>query len=547
MLKKINYIFFLFACLLLFSCSRENGNEGKTVFRYNESKGIATLDPAFAKSQTTIWPVNQLFNGLVQMDDSLHVKPCIAKRWSISADGRIYSFFLRKDVFFHDHELFPEGKGRRVVAQDFVYSLGRIIDSKVASPGAWILSNLDQKAGNKYSGMKAISDTILELTLQRPFPGFLGLLTMQYCSVVPEEIITHYGNDFRSHPVGTGPFYMKLWVEGEKLVFRKNEHYFETDQQGKSLPYLDAVAITFINDKQSEFMEFILGNIDFLSGVNASYKDELISRSGKLKKKYSDRFTMITSPYLNTEYLAFLLDSASELVSKSPSRIKQVRQAFNFGFDRRKMMRYLRNNLGTPAEYGFIPKGMPGFSDKVHGYTYDPDKARKLLAEAGFTNGKGLPEVLLTTTGDYLDLCEYIQHELSQIGIKIRIDVNTGATFRDMVANSKLAFFRGSWVADYADAENYLALFYSKNFSPGGPNTTHFKSIYFDSMYDQAMNETNDTLRYHLYNKMDQFVMDNAVVIPLYYDLAVRFTNKHVVGLTNNPMNLLNLKRVRKR
>ncbi|MBI5218694.1 MAG: ABC transporter substrate-binding protein [Bacteroidia bacterium] len=541
-------LFLLYILIFFFitSCENRKGKDGKTVFRYNESKGIPSLDPAFARSQVTIWPVNQLFNGLVQMDDSLHVKPCIAKRWSISGDGKVYTFILRNDVYFHDHELFPGGKGRRALASDFEYSLDRITDTKVASPGAWILANLDKNESNHNCGFKVVNDTTFEIDLKKPFPAFLGLLTMQYCSVVPKEIVAHYGNDFRSHPIGTGPFYMKLWVENEKLVLRKNEHYFEKDEQGNRLPYLDAVAITFINDKQPEFMEFILGNIDFLSGVNASYKDELITKSGKLNPKYRDRFTMITAPYLNTEYLAFLLDTAMDVVKKSPVKIKHIRKAINYGFDRKKMMTYLRNNLGTPGTHGFIPKGMPGFSDTLAGYDYDPDKARTLLAEAGFPNGKGLPEIMLTTTSDYLDLCEYIQHELSQIGIKIKIDVNTGATFRDMVANSKLIFFRGSWVADYADAENYLALFYSKNFCPAGPNYTHFRNDEYDKLYEQAMNENNDSIRFKLYTKMDRYIMDEAVVVPLYYDMVVRFTNKNVEGLGNNPMNLLNLKRVKK-
>lgn len=545
-MRLIVCIIFFESLLLYTSCSGDREKTTKSVFRYNESKGIPTLDPAFAKSQTTIWPVNQIYNGLVQMDDSLHIMPCIAKEWTISPDGRVYTFYLRDDVFFHDHEVFHEGKGRKVIAKDFVYSLERITDPMVASPGAWIFNNIDRRPGLNNSGIRDLNDTTLEIALLRPFPAFLGLLTMQYCSVVPKEIVKHYGKDFRCHPVGTGPFYLKLWIEGEKLVLRKNEHYFEKDGSGNRLPYLDAVAITFINDKQSEFMEFILDKIDFLSGVNASYKDELMTKDGKLNKKYADRFHMVTSPYLNTEYLAFLLDSVSDIVSKRPVTIKKVRQAMNYGFDKVKMMKYLRNNLGFPAINGFIPKGMPGFTENVKGYDYNPDKAAKLLAEAGFPNGKGMPEIVLTTTGDYLDLCEYIQHELSQRGIKIKIDVNTGATFRDMVANSKLVFFRGSWVADYADAENYLALFYSKNFSPGGPNTTHFKNTNFDSLYDHAMNETNDTSRHKIYNKMDQIVIENAVVIPLYYDVAVRFTNKSIDGLNSNPMNLLNLKNVKK-
>ncbi|HBX50680.1 MAG TPA: ABC transporter substrate-binding protein [Bacteroidales bacterium] len=542
-----NLIFFLLLAFLpiLLSCSHEDPAEGKAIFRYNESKGIPTLDPAFAKSQVTIWPINQLYNGLLQMDDHLNVIACIAKKWTISEDGKTYKFILRSDVFFHDHKLFPDGKGRKVVAKDFVFSLSRITDPAVASPGAWIFSALDKNEQNNSSGMKAVSDTVLEIYLKKPFPAFAGILTMQYCSVVPEEIVKHYGNDFRSNPVGTGPFYLKMWVEGEKLVMRKNPHYFEKDSSGNTLPYLDAVAITFINDKQSEFLEFIKGNLDFISGVNASNRDELITRKGKLKEKYFDKFILQTTPFLNTEYLAFLLDTSFTLVKNSPWKHKKVRKAINYGFDRKKMMTYLRNNLGTPAEAGFIPKGMPAFSENFKAYNYNPELAAKLLSEAGYPSGKGLPEILLTTTSDYLDLCEYIQHELAQIGIKIKIDVNTGATFRDMIAESKLGFFRGSWIADYPDAENYLALFYSPNFCPKGPNYTHYCNPVFDKLYEEAMLETNDSLRFELYKKMDQFITEEAVVVPLYYDMAVRFFTKRLDNFKGNPLNLLNIKTVK--
>jgi peptide/nickel transport system substrate-binding protein len=532
----------VFAFLFL-SCQKATETpEKKTVFRYNESKGIATLDPAYAKSQTLIWPVHQLFNGLVQMDSSLNIKPCIAKDWEISKNGKVYTFYLRDDVYFHDHKLFPNGEGRKVVARDFVYSIKRIYDPETASPGAWIFNTLDKK-----NSPVAINDSTIKFILKRPFPGFLGLLSMKYCSVVPREIVEHYGEEFGSHPVGTGPFKFKRWKRGEKLVFRKNPNYFEEDSTGTALPYLDAVAITFVSDKQSEFLEFIKGEIDFLSGLSPANKDELITRTGKLNPKYKKRIQMITQPYLNTEYLGFLTDTSLENVRKSPVSNKLIRQAINYGFDRKKMMKYLRNNIGTPANEGFIPKGLPAFApEKVNGYTYQPDKARELLREAGYPGGKGLPEIKLTTTDDYKDICEFIQHQLSDVGIDISIEVSTGATFRDMVANSKLLFFRGSWIADYPDAENYLALFYSKNFSPGGPNYTHYQDPRYDQLYKKALSTTSDKKRRELYQKMDQIIIEDAPIVPLYYDQVVRFVHKNVKNLSSNPMNLLTLKYVKK-
>ncbi len=529
------------------SCSGpDDTHAGRSVFRYNESKGISTLDPAYARNQTVIWPVNQLFNGLVQMDDSLSVKPCIARSWDISGDGRVYTFHLRKDVFFHRHALFGSREKRRVMADDFLYSFSRITDPAVASPGAWIFNHLD-RSGEHPEGFDVLNDSTFRIFIRDIFPPFAGLLTMPYCSVVPREAVEYFGSGFRSHPLGTGPFMFGNWREDEKLVLVRNPDYFEKDAHGRPLPYLDAVSITFIKDKQSEFLEFMLGNLDFLSGVHPVYKDELTTPSGNLNPKYAGRFRMYRQSYLNTEYLGFLVDEDAPAAAGSVLLDVRVRKAINYGFDRVRMMKYLRNNIGTPALAGFVPEGMPSFSDRaVQGYDYDPDRSRQLLREAGYPDGKGLPEITLTTTSDYRDLCEYIQHELSQVGIRISIGISTGAAFRNLVANSELPFFRGSWIADYPDAENYLSLFYSPNFSPAGPNYTHYRNPRYDSLFEQAVATPGRKERYRMYHILDQMIMNDAVVVPLYYDMAVRFVPINIRGMQGNPMNLLTLKRIRK-
>jgi peptide/nickel transport system substrate-binding protein len=363
--------------------------------------------------------------------------------------------------------------------------------------------------------------------------------------VVAHEVLDKYGKDDRNHPVGTGPFQFKYWKEGVKLVLAKNPNYFEFEN-GQRLPFLDAVAITFIVDKQSVFMEFVKGNLDFLSGIDASYKDELLTSSGTLNPKYRNKFKLSTHPYLNTEYLGFLVD-AGKSKSDNPLLKKEVRQAINYGFDRVKMIRFLRNNIGTPAYAGMVPQGLPSFdSSAVKGYSYQPQKAMELLAKAGYPNGKGMPAITLAASASYLDLCQYIQHELSKIGIELKIEVNPPATQREMISQSKLPFFRGSWIADYPDAENYLSLFYSKNFCPNGPNYTHFSNAEFDRLYEQSQNQVNDSLRYEVYKKMDAILMDEAPVVVLYYDKVMRLIQNNIEGLGNNSMNLLTLKRVKK-
>jgi peptide/nickel transport system substrate-binding protein len=336
---------------------------------------------------------------------------------------------------------------------------------------------------------------------------------------------------------------LKIWREGEKLVLSKNPRYFETDSAGFRLPYLDAISITFITEKQSEFLEFMKGNLDFLSGVQTAYKDVLFTRSGLLNPKYQERFQLLTQPYLNTEYLGFMLDHS---LIKHPYQQKALRKAINYGFNRTEMMKYLRNNLGTPAYNGFIPKGLPAFDNEIDVYRYNPDSARRLLAQSGFPNGKGLQPITLTTTADYVDICEYIQHELAGVGIPVQIEVSNGATFREMVAHSKLPFFRGSWIADYPDAENYLSLFYSKNFSPSGPNTTHFKNIEYDRLYEKALLETDEDKRNEIYRRMNRIIVEEAPVIPLFYDMVVRICPVSIKNFSGNAMNILRLKRVRK-
>lgn len=547
-LKPIFLSFFFVLNLIYWvSCnSGKNDNHNKTVFRYNESVGITSLDPAYAKDQACIWATNQIYNGLVQLNDKLEVIPCIAKSWEISDDGLLYTFHLRNDVFFHESEAFSNGRTRRVTAQDFVYSFKRIINPKIASPGAWIFNSLNDSISDSEFNFKELNDTTLMIHLKVRSPAFLGLLSMQYCSVVPEEVVEFYGKDFRKHPIGTGPFKFKMWKEGVKLVLVKNENYFEFDGENR-LPYLDAVAITFNTDKQSVFLEFLKGNIDFLNSIDPNYKDELLTRNGELNPKYKDKFNMLTESYLNTEYLGFLVDTASTIANASPTRLSAIRKAINYGFDRKKMIKYLRNNIGIPGIYGFIPVGMPGFdSTKVKGYDYNPELSRKLLVDAGFPNGEGLPEITLSTNSTYLDLCEFIQQQLTELGFKIEIDVNPPATLREMIAKSKVPFFRGSWIADYPDAENYLSLFYSNNFCPKGPNYTHFSNAAYDDLFEKAMNETNDSVRFEEYRKMDQLILDEAPVVVLYYDEVLRFYQKNITGLTSNPMNLLTLKRVKK-
>lgn len=521
------------------SCHPINTIDDSTVFRYNEAAGINSLDPAFARNQANNWAVNQLFDGLVQLDEHLQVQPAIARSWQIGDSGRTYRFLLRKDVYFHRDSCFGSAGTRPVVAADFLYSFERLRSRKLAAPGAWVFQNVAHFA--------APSDSVFEIQLQKPFPAFLSLLSMQYCAVVPREAVKKYGANFREQPVGAGPFQFKLWLPNEKLVLRRNPMYYKNDSAGNSLPYLEAVAISFIPDKQSAFLEFIKGQLDFLSGLDPSYKDELLTFDGALRQSYRSQIVMQRQPFLNTEYLGIMVDTAAYDNHHHPLLHKEVRQAINYGFNRRGMMRYLRSNVGYPAQQGFVPRGLPAYdSAAAYGYRYLPDTARQLLARAGYPQGKGMPEIKLLTNASYLDLCEYIQSDLQKLGIPVQVEVTTPSTLREAKANGKAYFFRASWIADYPDAENYLSLFYSKNKAPFGPNYTHFSHPLYDQWYKQAFSANDPLRRKKLYRKMDSLVMREAPVVPLYYDQVLRFFQPNVKGLRSNALNLLDLTRVRK-
>ncbi|WGF92467.1 ABC transporter substrate-binding protein [Aequorivita marisscotiae] len=539
-----NLIFHISICcisILLLSCrNNKETDRDPLVFRYNEHGNIPTLDPAFARNPQAIWPDNQLYNGLVQLDDSLNIKPDIAKSWEINDSTNTYIFKLRNDVYFHQNIAFaqdglhsPKRYTRKVEAQDFVYSFNRLTDEKVASSGSWVMNYVE-----KYW---AKNDTTFVIKLKQPFPAFLGLLSMRYCSVVPKEAVEYYGNEFRRNPVGTGPFQFKMWEENVKLVFRKNPLYFERDENGEKLPYLEAVSITFLPDKQSEFLQFAQGKLDFISGLDGSYKDELLTTRGTLQPKYHDLAYMITGPYLNTEYLGFFLGTETPEIQS-----KTLRQAINYGFDRQKMVTYLRNGMGIPAIHGFIPKGLPGYAE-IDGYTYQPEKAKQLIEKYKVETGDSKPEITIGTNSQYLDLCEYVQRELEKLGIAVTIDVMPPSTLRQMKSSGELDIFRASWIADYPDAENYLSLFYSPNFAPNGPNYMHFKNQTFDSIYEKSLTISNIEKRKLNYTKMDSIIVEEAPVVPLFYDMAVRFVNKKVSGLGINPQNFLVLKKVKKK
>lgn len=532
----------LLACVfVMFSaCSQKKTDPVKQVFHLNLSSGnLETLDPAFSKDLYKMWVAHMLYNTLVETDENLHLQPSLAKSWEVDASGLIYTFHLRTDVYFHDNEAFANGKGRKMQADDVMYSFSRIIDPKTASSGAWIFN----ERVDTIKPFSAINDSTVQIRLRQPFRPLPEMLSMPYCSIVPKEVTEKWGKDFRAHPCGTGPFQMKYWDENNILVLHKNPHYWEKDSAGHSLPKLDAVQISFIDNKATEFLLFLQGKLDFVNGIDGSFKDLVLAKNGTLKEAYKNKFQLNKSTYLNTEYLGFLTDTSNPVMKGQATRSQLVRQAINYAIDRKKVVTYFRNGVGLPAESGFIPSGMPGYAgNKNYGYHYDPKKSLELLAKAGFPNGRGLPPVKILTPDNYIDIVNFVSSQLQDVGIQLQVEGIQPNILKEQMSRSQCVFFRAQWLADYPDGETYLAFFNSHFSAP--PNYTRFNNEKFDQLYNASLN-TPDTLRWKLYSQMDSLAMSYAPVVPLFYDQRLHFTQNKIKGFRSNPMNMIDLKTVK--
>ena len=501
---------YLSICLMICGCSDVKKDDCR-VFRYNESSGLSRLDPAHSSSLEAIWVVDQMYDGLVELTPDLKIMPAVAESYEVN--GTVYTFKIRPGVKFKS--------GRQVEARDVVYSLERLRNPEVASPGISIL--------DKVSEINDLSTLEVEIVLEEEFPPFLGLLSTTFASIIDSE----FEGDLNVESAGSGPFFMKWWVKDVALVMHKSPEYWERDEEGKSLPYLEAVHVEFVPDMGSEYLGLVQGRYDFISGLHPAYMEDLMNDEGGLADKHIESLDLYRVPYVKTDYVGVVVDMDNELSSNL------VRKALSLSADRATIAKVLRRNSVLSTDH-FVPPSLPGASE----YSvpeYDVELARTLLEEAGYSGGK----ITLGTTSDNKDVCVVLQHNWAEIGIEVDIDIATSVVQKDRVANSKIEMFTKSWIADYADAENFLGLFKESNFCPRGPNYTHFYSEEFEHLYSEAIAEDSDSIRWELYKRMSEIVFEEMPVIPLFHDQVTHFVSKDVEDWVVSPVNRLDLRRVK--
>lgn len=551
---RLSVLFCLVSCV----GDKPTWEQTKNTFRYNEGEGLASLDPALAGTRAAGWVTGQIFNGLVELDSQQRIVPSLAQSWSVDESGYEWTFVLRTDVWFHRDPCFGERQTRRLVADDVRYSIERICDARTKSTGLWAFRTRIDGAqefflaskkgqGGSIRGLNVVNDSVIRIRLTAPFAPFLAVMTMPYGYIVPHEAVRAYGVDFGRHPVGTGPFVVDTWVPDVRLRLVRNKHYFKTDATGRRLPYLGDVVVTFLRDPKNEFLEFVRGNLDAVFNVDASFAPAVFEANGKLRPPY-DRFRVYRTSGQSIEYYGIQLDTTFPVAKSVPlASSRKIRQALNYAIDRHRIVTYLLYGRGIPARHGVLPPSIPGFSDTVRGYRFDPERARQLLAEAGYPNGKGIPKLLLQlgTSQRTASVAEAVQEMWRDIGVDVELRQIDFPRHLSMVRNGELALWRTSWIGDYPDPENFLALFISANRSPNGPNTTHFTSAAADSLYRLALQpRLSESERAALYHQMEHIVLEEAPWVFLYYDVILRLTQPNVHGFIVNGSDRLHLERV---
>jgi peptide/nickel transport system substrate-binding protein len=409
--------------------------------------------------------------------------------------------------------------------------------------GAEIFADAPEKI-KEISGFNIIDDSTFQIKLVQPFAPFLSILTMPYGYIYPREAVEYYGENFGFHAVGTGPYKFVSWDIDRELICEKNNNYWAKDAEGNLLPYIEGFKVLFIRSAETEFLDFQEGKLDFQKPSIEIYA-QLIDENGNLKPEY--KFELVRQPYLNTVYLSAMLNPKMEGGKDNQlSENKKLRQALNYAIDREKIVKYVLKGKGTPGIHGPLPKGMPGYSEEVKGYSYDRDKAIELLREAGYPDGKGLNlKLVFHNDESQRELCEAIQSQFKDLGIDLKIEEMLGATHRSAQNEGKLMFWRANWGADYYDPENYYALFYSKNETPIGPNTSHYKNSKVDSLYELGLRLTNFNDRMKVYGEIDKIIYEDSPWMIVYYNRYIYLKQNNIEGMYVDGLGIINLKHCR--
>ncbi len=548
-------------CTLLAACGppqpRTHGEGGiyGGVFNWNETQVLRNIFPLGITLVSEQHVAGQIYEGLVRFDPkNLEVEPALAESWEVDASGKVYTFHLRPDVFFHDDPAFPDGKGRQLTAQDVVDCFTAICEKGIGDAVFWVFQDKVEGAdayhgsgerGGRVKGIRSKDDRTVEITLVRPLPTFLQILAGSGCWIWPRELVQAYGQELLRHAIGTGPFRLKAMRPEEALVLERNANYWGRDQHGRQLPYLDAIRVTLVPDKETEINEFLKGHLSMVTELSLSSFALLADSADPATG--ARRFQVLSTPALAVQYYGFN-------ASRPPFHDARVRRAFALALDKHRLVDSVLHGLAVPAGHGLVAPGLPAYPyHLVPGIPYDPDSARGLMAAAGYPGGRGFPRVQLqvNTNGfGYRSVASEAQEMLGrELGVAITVTAVAPKVYYDRIERGEALFWREGWVADLPDAENFLALLYGKNAVadtalPSPMNTSRYMNPAFDKLYASALGRGDQTARMRDLALADSIAMHDVPVVPLYHENYIMLVAPNVQDLHINIMELLDLRKV---
>ncbi|MCG8575687.1 MAG: ABC transporter substrate-binding protein [Flavobacteriales bacterium] len=523
----------------------EGGKYNGGVLKLNSIEDYTSLFPVSINDVYSTHIASLGYEGLFKLNQkTLEAEPCLAESFDIDKSKTTYTFHLRKGVMFHDDECFSDGKGREVTADDFKYCFEYLCSDHEANKWPTLLverlvggHEYYNKEAQSVKGIKVVDKHTLELTLVDPYSDFPSALSVLAAVVYPKEAIEKYGYDgMADHIVGTGPFIVKEMKNGQSARFAKNSVYWATDEFGNKLPFLSEVTFSFIKDKREEMTAFQNGDLDLLWGIPVEEIPNIMGTLEEAKEGKNREFDVQSINSLNVQYYGFL--QTSEVFSN-----KKVRQAFNYAIDRDSLVDYVLEGEGSVAYNGFVPP-MAGYpTEEVKGFEYDLKKAQKLMAEAGYPGGKGFPEVTLNynpSGGINKKIGDALTSMLNEnLGINISMTTMPMNELHPKAERAELDFWRFGWIADYPSPDNFLYMFRGKNIIEGKEtsiNYFRYNNPEFDEVYDQAMKEIDEEKRMKLYAQCDQMLIDDAVIMPLFFNTGIRLINPELKNFDINQM-----------
>jgi ABC-type transport system substrate-binding protein len=540
---KFNLSVVLASVIIFTGCTKKKSFDEKILYVVKEAK-VKGLDPVNAGDTYSSSETSRAYEALLEyhyLKRPYELKPLLAEAMpTVSDDGLTYTFKIKKGVLFHANKCFPDGKGRELVAEDFVYTFKRLADLKNNSTGWWLVDDRlvglnewrakykGKKANyaDKIDGVVALDKYTLQFKLKSQYPQFLYSLAMVYSAAVPKEAVDMYGEEFLNNAVGTGAFMLtKPYTQSNRIEWVKNptyrDEFYPTEgsaedkangllaSAGKKLPLVDKITVMVQSEASTRFLEFEKGNLDY-SGIPKDNFDQVVMPDKKIATDYKTKgIDLIMVPDLDITYIAF---NNEDPIFKGNTKL---RQAMSAAYKHAEANKLFYNNTGDLAN-GLIPPGIPGYDPNyVNPYTHhNLDKAKKLLAEAGYPEGKGLPTIsydhMATSVGRQIG--DLFQQSMKAIGIKIETNGNTWPQLSAKVKTKQTQLFAMAWLGDYPDAENFLQLVWGPNSAPG-PNGSNFNHPEFNEKFVKAKNMQPSPERTKLYTELNQLVAEEAPMI----------------------------------